>query len=381
MSIETIIVQVEQPTVVVRTGVPGPEGPPGTAEGDVAGPAASIDGELPVFDGGTGKRLKRGTYTLATLLATARDRATHTGTQLAATISDFAAGVGALLSWSAISGKPTTFDPTAHKSSHATGGSDALTAADIGAASATHKSSHATGGSDALTAADIGAAAASHTHALSALTQSGAITGQAVVWNGTAWAPATISAGLPVAYTAASGVVPIDITAHSSGTTGFRLARGSNLRMELGVTADIPQLRLQDAYSSSGGLLIQTVYGSPAFFVNGTRVLDLSTAAAMFGGVSAITVGNAFGAGATYEVCAPTGDYGYASLNLRVRGGAGQASATSAARHGGSLALEGGAAGTFAGQAGNGGDVTIRGGAPTGGGTRGRVFVLDLPHV
>lgn len=355
MSIETIIVQVEQPTVVVRTGVPGPEGPAGTAEGDVAGPAASTDGELPVFDGTTGKRLRRGTYTLATLLATARDRATHTGTQLAATISDLAATVSAWLTWGNIGGKPSTFEPTAHKASHATGGSDALTAS------------------------DIGAAAASHTHALSALTQSGAITGQAVVWNGTAWAPATISAGLPVAYTAASGVVPIDITAHSSGTTGFRLARGSNLRMELGVTADIPQLRLQDAYSSSGGLLIQTVYGSPAFFVNGTRVLDLSTAAAMFGGVSAITVGNAFGAGATYEVCAPAGDYGYASLNLRVRGGAGQASATAAARHGGSLALEGGAAGTYAGQAGNGGDVTIRGGAPTGGGTRGRVFVLDLP--
>lgn len=91
MSIETIIVQVEQPTVVVRTGVPGPEGPPGTAEGDVAGPAASADGELPVFDGMTGKRLKRGTYTLATLLAAARDRASHTGTQLAATISDLAA--------------------------------------------------------------------------------------------------------------------------------------------------------------------------------------------------------------------------------------------------------------------------------------------------
>lgn len=171
MSIETIIVQVEQPTVVVRTGVPGPEGPPGTAEGDVAGPAASIDGELPVFDGTTGKRLKRGTYTLATLLATARDRATHTGTQLAATISDFAAAVGALLSWSAISGKPTTFDPTAHKSSHATGGSDALTAS------------------------DIGAAAASHTHALSALTASGASTGQVPVWNGSAWVATTLASG------------------------------------------------------------------------------------------------------------------------------------------------------------------------------------------
>lgn len=213
---------------------------------------------------------------------------------------------------------------------------------------------------------------------LADVAQSGAVTGQAVVWNGTAWAPATISAGLPVAYTAASGVVPIDITAHSSGTTGFRLARGANLRLELGVTADIPQLRLQDAYSSSGGLLIQTVYGSPSFYVNGTRALDLTTSSALFYS-NTVTIGSSFGAGATYELCAPAGDYGYASLHLRVRGGAGQASATSAARHGGHLTLTGGAAGSYSGQVGNGGNVTIRGGDPTNGGSRGGVFVLDLP--
>jgi hypothetical protein len=33
---------------------------------------------------------------------------------------------------------PSTFSPTAHKSSHATGGSDALTASDIGAAATSH---------------------------------------------------------------------------------------------------------------------------------------------------------------------------------------------------------------------------------------------------
>jgi len=54
-----------------------------------------------------------------------------------------------------------------------------------------HKASHATGGSDALTASDIGAAASSHTHDLSALTQSSATTGQVPTWNGTAWIAAT----------------------------------------------------------------------------------------------------------------------------------------------------------------------------------------------
>lgn len=75
--------------------------------------------------------------------------------------------------------KRITFDatgetaPAPHASTHATGGSDPVTPASIGAAPSSHthtrsqvtdfahKSTHATGGSDALTPADIGAAAAS----------------------------------------------------------------------------------------------------------------------------------------------------------------------------------------------------------------------------
>jgi hypothetical protein len=38
--------------------------------------------------------------------------------------------------WAEVTGKPATFPPSAHKGSHSTGGADALTAADVGAAQA-----------------------------------------------------------------------------------------------------------------------------------------------------------------------------------------------------------------------------------------------------
>ena len=56
-----------------------------------AGTAAEIVGAT-----ASGTTLQRLGYTIATLLAAARDRATHTGTQLASTISDFATAVQAM---------------------------------------------------------------------------------------------------------------------------------------------------------------------------------------------------------------------------------------------------------------------------------------------
>ena len=72
--------------------------------------------------------------------------------------------------WDSVSGKPSTFPPATH----------------------THAVADVTG----LQAALDGKAATSHTHALSALTQSSATTGQVATWNGTAWVPQTASAGV-----------------------------------------------------------------------------------------------------------------------------------------------------------------------------------------
>jgi hypothetical protein len=87
------------------------------------------------------------------------------------------------IAYSALSGVPSTFAPS------------------------THKSSHATGGADALTPADIGAAASSHTHSLSSLTQSSATTNQVPQWNGSAWVPATVSSGSSSASDLTSGTL------------------------------------------------------------------------------------------------------------------------------------------------------------------------------
>lgn len=70
---------------------------------------------------------------------TAVGRAVMTAADAAAARTAIGAGTSSFSgAYSALSGIPSTFAPSAHKSSHATGGSDALTAADIGAAATSH---------------------------------------------------------------------------------------------------------------------------------------------------------------------------------------------------------------------------------------------------
>lgn len=111
--------------------------------------------------------------------------------------------------------------PAAHKSTHATGGTDAITPSDIGAVASndarltdsrtptSHKATHSTGGTDALAASDIGAAAAIHAHGN--VTSAGAI--------GT-------TANLPV-ITGASGV----LQAGSFGSSANTFCQGNDSRL------------------------------------------------------------------------------------------------------------------------------------------------------
>ena len=90
--------------------------------------------------------------------AAAVQRANHTGTQPASTITGLAA-VATSNAYADLSGKPAL--------------------------------------GTAASAASSDFAAATHTHPLSALTQSSAATGQVVTWNGSAWAPATAAVSSP----------------------------------------------------------------------------------------------------------------------------------------------------------------------------------------
>lgn len=72
-------------------------------------------------------------------------------------------------------------------------------------------------------------AATTHTHAVGDLTQSGATANQVLTWNGSAWAPATASAG---AITNSEGLCTADVTITSANT--WYLATGATFNLTAG---------------------------------------------------------------------------------------------------------------------------------------------------
>lgn len=122
-------------------------------------------------------------------------------------------------------------------------------------------------GAVTLTAADVGAAATSHTHPLSALTQSGAATGQVVAWNGAAWAAAT----LPSASVNGQAITPSSVTISAGNNYGYgggpySRASGGEIQFWAGTSGNIRYNFQTDSnivvYNSSGTAIWSSQFGA-----------------------------------------------------------------------------------------------------------------------
>lgn len=161
--------------------------------------------------------------------------------------------------YSALSGIPSTFAPSAHKTSHATGGSDALTAADIGAAatSHTHAASDITSGIIATARLATGTASAS-TYLRGDQTWQAIAAGGISSLNALTDATQTFAvgtAGTNFAISSASGVHTFNLpdasaTARGVVTTGTQTIAGDKTFTGVvritGGSQSVPTLRLAD---------------------------------------------------------------------------------------------------------------------------------------
>jgi len=153
--------------------------------------------------------------------------------------------------YGSLTGVPSTFPPSSH--THAASAIDSGTLDIARIPTGTSSSTVCIGNDGRLSDARTPTA---HTHPLSQIEQSSATTGQVATWNGTAWAPATVSGGL-------GDIAANSIVGNNTGSTAPAIAlTSSQVRTLLGLaTTESPTFAgatfgsTSTATFSTGGLL------------------------------------------------------------------------------------------------------------------------------
>ena len=228
-----------------------------------------------------------------------------------------------------------------------------------------HKSSHATGGVDAISPADIGASATGHTHPLSQIEQSSATNGQVPVWNSTtsAWVPQTPSAtgGSAVQvflasgeWTKPAGAKKVEVQIVGGGGGGGSGRKGATLTARSG-----------GGGGGGGGVTFYQVDAST--LPNAPATVSVVIGAGGLGGASQATNSTngligADGGDTTFGIFRARGGFGgnpgVATTATGGTGGAGQFTGGSGGTGGGSAAGSNATGATFVSGGGGGGGVS-----------------------